>query len=246
MGRLNGLEIGLTLLAFVGLAWLMDASSRFRVESSAPQPVVSVVPQNRSIVISHEDTAPASPSSSTKVRTSAARDSRYGRRSELRAIPLPLETREAAALIQRIREPVPGGIASAVEELPVGGTVLVKVKTAWRLGVVLDATPEGTARVKLAGRDSSPARYKLSELSLVDPALLPHVTRTGEILSATDDVQPGMILEALRPGLRWRSIIVLRAEENGDVAISYIGWDRVWDEIVPRTNLRYPTGVTVD
>lgn len=246
MGRLNGLEIGLTLTAFVGLAWVMDASSRVRIETSAPLPAATPVSQKPTIVVAQEDTAPTSPHTTIAIRTSAVRDVRYGRRAELRVIPLPVETREAAALIQRIRDPVPAGVVSTVEELSVGGTVLVKVKTAWRLGAVQETTAAATARVKLAGRDSSPATYNLNELGLVDPALLPYVARAGETVAATDDVQPGLILEALRPGLRWRSVIVLRAEENGDIAISYIGWDRVWDEIVPRANLRYPTGVTVD
>lgn len=247
MERLNGFEVAVTGFAIVGTAWFMDfarstpdrapavtSSSSVRIEvreSSSPiRPVV-------------EDVARVSRS---ETHTSHTRSTSSRRHPELKSIPLPLDTDTAKGIIRSIREPVPSDVVTDSAELSKGSIVLVKVKSTWRLGVVHESSTQSTVLVRLAGRDAPPTNYQRADLRLPDTALVPYVSRSGELVSATDEVQPGMILETLRPGLRWRSVIVLRVEDNQDVAVSYIGWDRSWDEIVPRSNLRYPTGVTVD
>ena len=53
----------------------------------------------------------------------------------------------------------------------------------------------------------------------------------------------GMILECERPGNRWRSVVVLEPAMNGKVKIRYLGWGA---DNIPRSSIRFPTGVTVD
>ena len=247
MERLNGLEVAVTGLAIIGTAWFMDrarsmpdrasavtSSSSVRIEvRESSSPISEVV--DGAARVSHSET-----------RTSNTRSTSGRRHPELKSIPLPLDTDAAKAIIRSIREPLPSDQVPDSDELPQGRIVLVKVKSAWRLGVVHESSTNSNVLVRLVGRDAQPTIYQRADLRLPNAASVPYVSRSGELVSATDEVQPGMILETLRPGLRWRSVIVLRVEDNQDVAVSYIGWDRSWDEIVPRSNLRYPTGVTVD
>lgn len=252
MGRFNQFEIILTIVVLLAIPYFFERVNRTPqavvtptdVSASATAlPPKSDVKPTESIAQNRSSPRPVQPSTG---RSESHLQPSPGRRADLTAVPLAIDDAKAVAITRAIREPQPGEPFGTDVEISIGTLAVAKMKTQWRLVKVNETHSNGDLSVSVQGSEMIESRVERSALRQLDASIQPHLLRSGQAVAATDEIPPGTILEALRPGLRWRSVSVLRVEPSGEVAIHYINWSRSWDEIIPRSNLRFPTGATVD
>lgn len=149
--------------------------------------------------------------------------------------------------------------------LRVGQVLQVKWGNGWWGARVLRLLPDGRVGIRYLGWDPSQdvvvARSLLQfdddaeakskqavaarQARPVNPKRPPPkpMQSTGRPLTEQDSLAAGADVEVLW-GNNWWAGKVLAVEDDGDVRITYVGWDSHWDEAVPRSRLRLPDGGT--
>lgn len=163
--------------------------------------------------------------------------------------------------------PNPGPIPSTERpvrddsQLRIGQVLQVKWSSSWWAARVTQLLPDGRVRIRYLGWDPRWDVVVSRELLQFDDDAEAKAKRAvdrrkpaagqaerppakprdsvGIALTAKTPIGPGLAVEVLWGG-QWWAAKVLDVKNNGDVSITYLGWDSRWDEVVPRTRLRLP------